>query len=237
MCAVNGGSFRRDDNMNNNTRKITTIAMLTGMALILGIVLRFPRIMPAALFLTYDPKDVIIIIGGFMFGPLSVVLMAFVVAAIEMVTISESGPIGFLMNFLASATLAAPAAFIYSKKRSIQGAVIGLVIGIIASTTTMLLWNYIIVPIYMGWPREAVVALMFPAILPFNLIKNTLNASMAIMLYIPVSTALKAARLHQVAAPAADTASKRKINIGLLLVAGFITISLILVMLSLSGTI
>ncbi|MCL2373069.1 MAG: ECF transporter S component [Defluviitaleaceae bacterium] len=220
--------------MNNNTKRLTTLAMLTGMALVLGITFRFRGIMPMAGFLTYDPKDVIIIIGGFLYGPLSGVLLAFVVAAIEMVTISESGPIGFLMNFLASATLVAPAAFFYSRMRSIKGGVIGLVIGVIASTATMLLWNYTIIPLYTGWPREAVVNIMLPALLPFNLIKGTLNASMAIMLYIPVSTALKAARLH----PALGIeAPRRKLNIGLVLVAGFVAISLILVMLALSGMI
>ena len=41
----------------------------------------------------------------------------------------------------------------------------------------MLLWNYLIALIYMGYPREAVVQLLLPAFLPFNLLKGGLNAA------------------------------------------------------------
>ena len=59
----------------------------------------------------------------------------------------------------------------------------------------MLLWNYWIAPIYMGYPREAVAALLLPAFLPFNLIKGGLNAAITLVLYKPVVTALKRSRL------------------------------------------
>jgi riboflavin transporter FmnP len=58
----------------------------------------------------------------------------------------------------------------------------------------MLLWNYFIAPIYMGYPREAVVELLIPVFLPFNLIKGGLNAAVTLLLYKPVLTAWRAAR-------------------------------------------
>ena len=59
----------------------------------------------------------------------------------------------------------------------------------------MLLWNYLVTPLYMKVPRETVVQLLIPAFLPFNLLKGTLNAALLMLLYQPVVTALRRARL------------------------------------------
>ena len=231
----------------NHTKQLTALAMLTAVAYIATIFVQI-RFMPAAPFLVYDPKDVVIVIAGFIFGPLATVMMAFVLSFIEMVTVSGSGPIGMLMNFLSSAMLAVPAAYMYRKHRNVQGAILGLAIGIAAATLTMILWNYIIMPAYTGLPREVVVSMIVPIIIPFNLIKNTLNASLVIILYKPVSLALKKARLHgageitgKSAADAIEaeknTASSAfpRINIGLMLFAVFMIVSLVLVILIMQG--
>jgi riboflavin transporter FmnP len=47
--------------------------------------------------------------------------------------------------------------------------------------------NLIITPLYMGAPREAVVAMLPTAIIPFNLIKAGLNAVLTFILYKRVS--------------------------------------------------
>ena len=52
----------------------------------------------------------------------------------------------------------------------------------------MTLWNYLIAPIYMGYPREAIVELLIPAFIPFNLIKGGMNAAITMLLYKPVVT-------------------------------------------------
>lgn len=59
----------------------------------------------------------------------------------------------------------------------------------------MLFWNYLITPIYMGYPREAVVELLIPVFLPFNLIKGGLNAAITMILYKPIVKALRRAHL------------------------------------------
>lgn len=172
--------------------------MLTSMAFIVGAVIRIRGAFPAAPFLTYDPKDVVILFGGFLFGPFAALLMSIVVALLEMVTISDSGPIGALMNALASASFTCTAAFIYSKKRNLQGAVTGLAIGAVVATAVMLLWNYFIIPLYVpGATPERVMEMMLPALLPFNLMKNGLNAVLAVLLYKKVSGALKSAGLYK----------------------------------------
>ncbi|MCA5577434.1 hypothetical protein [Enterocloster clostridioformis] len=71
-----------------------------------------------------------------------------------------------------------------------QEAIIGLAAGCFTMICIMLLWNYLITLIYMGYPREAVVQLLLPAFLPFNLLKGGLNAAFTFLLYKPVVHAL-----------------------------------------------
>jgi len=209
--------------MENKTKRLVLLAMLTAMAFVVG--LYRIRFMGAATFLEYDAKDVIIVIGGFMFGPLAALMMSFVLALIEMLTHSEAGLWGMLMNFIASAALACPAAIIYHRFRSIRGAVVGLLVGIVAATSSMLLWNYLVVPFYTGWPREAVVGMLVPVFLPFNLIKATLNSALVMVLYKPITKALKSAKLYN---PTHASSSAGKLNVAILLAAAFVVISLAL---------
>ncbi len=92
----------------------------------------------------------------------------------------------------------------------------------------ILLWNYLITPIYMGYPREAVVELLIPAFLPFNLIKGGLNVAMTMILYKPVITALRHAHLMETN----QIKAKAKLNIGLVLIALLIITTCILLILS-----
>ena len=159
-----------------NTKKITLLGMLAAIAYAVIFVCHF-LIPPVAGFLTLDVKDTIIAIAGFIFGPLSAALVGVVVAAVEMVTISATGPIGLVMNILSSCCFACVAAFIYKRKHTLKGAITGLIVGCLSATAVMLLWNFLITPIYMGVPRETVAAMLVPVFLPFNLGKYILNAA------------------------------------------------------------
>ena len=80
--------------MNSKTKKITTIGMLCALAYALVATIRIPLI----LFLEYEPKDVIIAIGGLIWGPFISFLVSSIVSTIEMITISEDGIYGLIMN-------------------------------------------------------------------------------------------------------------------------------------------
>ena len=92
----------------------------------------------------------------------------------------------------------------------------------------MLLWNYLITPIYMGYPREAVVELLIPAFLPFNLMKGGLNAAITMILYKPIVIALRCARLIETN----QINSKIKLNVELILIALLVIITCTLLILS-----
>lgn len=224
---------------NVRVKKLTLTAMLCAIAYAVMAVGRIPVVM----FLSYDPKDVIICIGGFLMGPVAAFVVSAVVSLVEMATVSTTGPIGLVMNIISSCAFACTASLIYRKKRSMGGAVFGLAAGCAAMTVVMLLWNYLVTPIYMGYPREAVAALLIPVFLPFNLLKGGLNFAVTLLLYKPASVALRRAGLLLSGEPderkssAAEMKKPWRPNVGMLLFALLFLATCILLLLVFKGVI
>ena len=212
-----------------DAKKLATLAMITAIAYV---VMLLSKLMPSVyFFLDFDFKDVVICIGGFIYGPVSAAAVALVVALVEMVTVSHTGIWGFLMNFIATASFCCVACFVYKKHHTMKGAVIGLALGTVCLTVVMLLWNYLITPIYMEMDRAVVAAMLPTVFLPFNLVKGGLNMAVILLLYKPVVTALRRARL----VPESQTIVQPggKVNAGFLLfslalLATFVTLTLVL---------
>lgn len=182
---------------NLSTKKTTRLRMLIALALLSAIAFASTALLriPIVMFLKYDPKDIVIAIAGFIYGPLPALAMTVVVSLIECFTVSDTGFWGLLMNIIATASLVLPASIIYKKHRTIGGAVIGLTLGSVLAVVMMLLWNLLVTPIYLGYPRSAVVALLLPVFLPFNLLKCSLNSILTVLLYKPISATLRASHL------------------------------------------
>lgn len=172
--------------MTSNLKQLTAGAMLCALAYAFVALGR----VPVVLFLKYDPKDVVIALGGLLMGPWTAAAVSCVVSLLEMVTISETGPLGCLMNILSTCSFACTAAVICRRRPSQARVGLGLLAGCGVVVPVMLLWNYLVTPYYMGYPREAVAQLLLPAFLPFNLLKAGLNASFTFLLFRPVSRAL-----------------------------------------------
>lgn len=212
----------------NQNKKLATTALLCAMAYLVMLAVRIPVV----LFLKYEPKDVIITLGGFIFGPLTSITISFIVSVLEMLTVSDTGVIGLIMNILASCSFACTAAVIYKKWHTAKGALLGLAAGTVVLTVTMLMWNYVFLPIFMGFPRVEVAKLLFPAILPFNILKGALNTALIILLYKHVVTAMRHSGL--IAESTAQPAASRGKS-GLLAVAALLLITCVLVILSMKG--
>ena len=174
-----------------SVKEMVLIAMLAAIAYVIVALIRIPVV----LFLKYDPKDVIITIGGFLMGPLAAFVTSLVVSLVEMVTISDTGPIGALMNLLSTCSFACTAALFYKKRHTLSGALLGLILGSVVMVLAMLLWNWLITPLYMGVERSAVEGMLIPMFLPFNLLKAGLNSALVLVLYKPLVTALRKANL------------------------------------------
>ncbi len=141
-------------------------------------------------FLSYEAKDVFLTLGGFLYGPPAALALSLVTALLELPT-SDTGVIGMLMNAISSALFSVTASWIYMRRRTLCGAMLALLCGIAAMTAGMLLWNYLITPLYMGVSRAEVAGMLSTVFLPFNLVKATLNAAVTMLIYKPFTRALR----------------------------------------------
>ena len=229
MSEPNVNAIRASARPRMDVKTLTTLAMLTAIAYVVMILSKsLPQVSG---FLQLDLKDTIICIGGFLFGPLSAAVISIVVAVLEMFTWSDTGIIGCIMNMLATCAFCCTASFVYKKVHTKQGAVLALALGVVVLTAVMLLWNYLITPLYMVGTTRSMVAAMLPTVfLPFNLVKGGLNMALILLIYKPVVTALRKARL----APESHTPVQGKgLNAGFLLfslalLATFVTLALVL---------
>lgn len=181
------------ENRNNktfDTKRLVGMAMFAALAYGVTFVFRIP-----VQFLTFDAKDAVLTIAAFIYGPLAAIIMSLIPAFIEFITISGTGFWGFLMNFTSSLCFSFTASVIYKYKRSFNGAIIGLYASVFLTTGVMMVLNILITPIYMKVPREVVVDLLPTLLLPFNFAKSLMNAAITMLIYKPVSTAMKRAKL------------------------------------------
>ncbi len=218
-------------------QKITVQYMaVTGMLCALSFVaVLLGRVIPnVAGFLSYDPKDVIVVIAGFIYGPLTSVIISVIVSLIEMLTISSTGPYGCIMNIVSTCAFAVPAAIVYKKMRTHKGAIIGLSLSVVVMAACMVLWNYIVTPYYMGVEREQVASMLATVFLPFNLAKGGVNMGLALLLYKPIVGALRKAKLLP---PSSSDAEKKVFNAGFTIVAVAVLLTFALLLLVLMGVI
>ena len=167
------------------TVRLAKMGMLAAISLIL-VNIHFP-IFPPIAFMEYDPADIPILIGTFAFGPLAGLLITLVTSVIQGVTVSAAaGVYGILMHIIATGTYVLVAGVIYKGVKSKKGAITALVAGTLAMTVMMVGANYIITPIFMNVPTDAITALL-PFIIGFNLIKAGANGIITFFLYKRVS--------------------------------------------------
>lgn len=210
-----------------STQKIVILSLMCAIAYISAIVIRVPIVS----FLTYDPKDIIIVLAGFIFSPIYSLIISILVSFIEMVTVSDSGPVGLMMNVLATAIFSLIATFFYKKNNSHKSIIMGLIIASLSMTAFMVVWNYIITPFYLGVPRSAVLDMLVPIIIPFNVIKSVLNSCIILVIYKPVLLALQRNKVIS------KKEQKGSFNINIIIISILLIISCVLVILAFNNII
>lgn len=172
-----------------STKQLTTLGVMSALSIVLMVLIRIP--FPTAPFLEYDPADVPILISTFLFGPWWGLLMTAVVSVLQGITVSvSSGIIGIIMHIAATGGFVITAGLIYKRGKSIKRAVIALALGTVIQTVLMAGMNLVFTPIFMKTPLETVLAMMIPTIIPFNLIKASVNAAITFFVYKFVSRAV-----------------------------------------------
>ena len=198
--------------------------MLTAIAFVCVAVIRIPVVS----FLKYEPKDCIIAIAAFLYGPAAGAAISVVVSFIEMITISDTGVIGFFMNITSTLLFVLPAALMYRHKKSISMAIAGLITGTLLMTLGMILWNYIVTPFYMGMPRADVAAMLAPVFLPFNLLKGGLNTAITLLIYKRTALILRKVGALPPSTDTSHSSGKKSIVIAVSSIAAIATMVLVL---------
>ena len=184
-----------------NTGRLVRLGMLAALSLLLVYFIRFP-IFPSASFLEYDMADVPILIGTFLYGPLWGLLLTAVVSLLQWLLVSQaSGWVGALMHFCATGAFVLVAGTIYRRWRCRKGAVTGLLFGAIAMILMMIPLNLIFTVGFMGVPRQVVVDMLLPVIVPFNAVKAGANGILTFLLYKAVARVLRMERVEPAACP------------------------------------
>lgn len=163
--------------------RMVKLGMLTALSIILVYAIHFP-LFPTATFLEYDMADVPILIGAFLYGPWWGLGLTAVVSVLQWLLVSpQSLWVGAVMHFLATGSYAVAAGLIYQHNKTSTAALFGMALGSLLQTLMMIPMNLIFTVHFFGVPREAVIALLPTAIIPFNAIKTVVNSIIAFLLY------------------------------------------------------
>ncbi len=152
-------------------------------------------------FLTFDLKDAVITVAGLLLGPLAALSISVLVAVLELITVSDTGFYGLIMNMASSVTFSVVASVVYKYRKRLSSAVVGLVSAAVSVVAVMLLLNLLVTPIYqtkvLGVPMSPtdVAKIIAPLLLPFNAVKAVTNASLVLVFYKPISRAMVGAGL------------------------------------------
>ena len=170
-----------------NTRKLTTMAILTALSVCFVALIHFP-IFPAVAFLEYDPADIPILICGFAFGPAAGLVVTVIAAFIQGFTVSaQSGIYGIIMHIIATGAYVLASGLFYRKHKTKKLAAVSLLIGTAAMVVCMFFANLVITPYFMmGAVNKATVSAvlsLMPFILLFNLLKAGINGAITFFLY------------------------------------------------------
>ncbi|MCR5453215.1 MAG: ECF transporter S component [Lachnospiraceae bacterium] len=197
-------SFERAETKEvSRTKYLAITGMLSAIAFILQF-FEFPiPLMPS--FIKLDFSDLPALLGAFALGPVSGVAIELVKNLIHL-TLSQTGGVGELANFLIGAAFVFPAGLIYKRSKTKKNAIIGCVVGALCMAALSFPINtYITYPFYENFmPREAIVAaykVIFPAVnelwqcllifnVPFTFFKAVCSVIITLVIYKRISPIL-----------------------------------------------
>ena len=189
-----------------NVRKMTVTAMLSAVAFVLMFLDTAVPIMPS--FIKLDLSELPALMASFALGPMWGAIVCLIKNLLHL-TMTQTGGVGELSNFILGASFVLPAGLIYKCKKSkgnaILGAIIGaLFMGIISFPSNL----YIVYPVYYNFmPKEVIIdayqvlvpfakidsiekCLLFFNV-PFTFVKGLISAIITILIYKPLRPLLK----------------------------------------------
>ncbi len=186
----------------SDTRKITTIAILSAIATIIFLIIEIP----IAAFYKLDFSNVPVLMAGFALGPVAGII-TLVLKGVISIGLIRGDWVGLLADLIVGMAMVLPASLIYMKKKTRKGAVIGMIVGSLIAIAASVPANILLIELY-HVPVEQVVAMgqgIFPAIkseldflllitAPFNLLKWAAISIVGLLIYKPLSPVLHGRR-------------------------------------------
>lgn len=173
------------------TNKMIKIALLAAIATIL-MYFDFP-LLPSFPWLKMDLSEVPALMGGFAFGPVvGGIIVVLKVLLKLLIKGTETGFVGEFANIVIGLALVMPASFIYSRNKSRNTAIIGMIVGGLVMVVGAIWANiYIFLPLFnMQLEGAALVAYITTGIVPFNILKALIVSVGTYILYKRVSVAI-----------------------------------------------
>lgn len=173
-------------------RRIALMALFVALSYVVSR-FEFP-IFPAAGFLKLDFGNVFILLISFLLGPVEGLLVCALKESLRMIG-TNSGGVGELANMLVTAAYIALPSIVYVYRKGIKTVVLCLIGACMIGTGAALLANrFIMFPLYeefLGMSAAEGFALLWWAILAFNLIKTAAVGVLTLLLYKRLSGFLK----------------------------------------------
>lgn len=165
------------------SKKMPALVLLTAMAMTTGFV--EVSLIPSAPWLRYDPSSAVSALVSLLFGPWAGVG----VAVCSWIPHLVADPLGAFMNIMSASSLAFTVAAVRGASEAPGRLVAACVAAVAVSSALSICLNFVVTPVYLGVSYEQVAASVVPELLPFNVMKSSVNVALAMLF------ARKAARL------------------------------------------
>jgi riboflavin transporter FmnP len=182
--------------ISKRTRYVVFTAMLAAISTIL-MFLEFPLpIFPP--FLKIDLSDVPVLIGAFVLGPIPAVMITLIKDLIHL-SVTQTGGVGELADFLVTGSLALTAGLIYKMRKNWKASLAGSIAGILVMSVVGALANYyILLPFYSTiMPLSAIFSMcakinpvitdkityVIFMVVPFNIFKGVIITAVTLLVY------------------------------------------------------
>ncbi|MBE5748695.1 MAG: ECF transporter S component [Clostridia bacterium] len=191
-----------------SAKNIAKIAVLTAVAYVLYMFVKFPLPMLFPAFLDIQFSDLPALIGGFAMGPWAGCLIVIIKCLLKM-PFSSTACVGEIADIIMGVAFVLPAAILYKKAKSKKSAFVGVIIGAVCCVVASVLANWLLlIPFYaqvFGW--DAILGMVSSlyanvtqasfytyyillAVIPFNVLRCSIVVAFTFLLYKRVSPIL-----------------------------------------------
>lgn len=156
-----------------SSRKTAALVLLAAMAMTLSFV-EIPLIQSAP-WLQYDPSGAVSALVSLLFGP----WVGAAVAVCSWTPHLVADPLGAFMNIMSASSLALTVSAARGKSDAPLRLAAACLAAVAASAAISICLNFVVTPVYLGVSYDYVAATVMPSLLPFNIVKSSVNVTLA----------------------------------------------------------